>query len=95
MMRSLLASLFGCAHPRTTFPILPRAHGKRAQGNPYVVCLECGKTFEYDWHTMRQGAEIHIPPRPTKAIAVMPAPVVKKRVKAKVIPLAKRSAAGR
>ncbi len=50
--------LYGCSHRRTTFPITLRASvsadGQRGtQAETYVVCLECGRHFAYDWTTMR------------------------------------------
>ena len=50
--------LFGCAHRKTSFPraAAPRAGAEGQQGsNPdtYVVCLECGRQFAYDWTAMR------------------------------------------
>ena len=48
--------LFGCLHKRTTFPIskrgTPRPHTAGRTGT-YVVCLDCGKEFAYDWQKMR------------------------------------------
>lgn len=49
---------FGCAHRRTTFPITRRA-AAGLTGQPsthletYIVCLECGRHFPYDWSAMR------------------------------------------
>ena len=53
----LLDMLFGCWHKRLSFPM----SGKRGQRRPsaahqtgtYVVCLDCGREFAYDWHQMR------------------------------------------
>lgn len=48
--------LFGCRHKRTSFP---RTMGTRLdrsanrQTGTYVVCLDCGKEFGYDWEEMR------------------------------------------
>lgn len=39
--------LFDCAHRRTTFPMTLPASGT------YILCLECGRHFAYDWTTMR------------------------------------------
>jgi predicted protein tyrosine phosphatase len=39
-----------CHHHRKSFPITRRGQGKGA----YVVCLDCGKEFDYDWAHMRQ-----------------------------------------
>ena len=49
--------LFGCSHKRYTFPITVR-HGQRSWELPsvrgtYVVCLDCGKEFGYDWKEMK------------------------------------------
>lgn len=45
----LLDWLFGCEHARCTFPITV----KEPMRKTYVVCLECGKEFRYDWQQMR------------------------------------------
>ena len=49
--------LWGCAHRRTTFPMTPRASGgpeqSSSRSDTYIVCLECGRHFDYDWTTMR------------------------------------------
>jgi hypothetical protein len=59
MLESLLNFLFGCSHPRTTFPLTPT---RKSSGHPivgaarlgtYVVCLECGKELAYNWDEMR------------------------------------------
>jgi RNA polymerase-binding transcription factor DksA len=56
-MRRLLALLWGCRHRRTTWP--HRREGlSRLRGGDYVVCLSCGREFEYDWRAMRRGMEI-------------------------------------
>jgi hypothetical protein len=56
-MSKLLDVLFGCSHKRYTFPITVRP-GQRRLNSPslrgtYVVCLDCGKEFAYDWREMR------------------------------------------
>lgn len=54
---SLLDMLFGCTHKRCSFPITVR--GKRRQSGAasvtgtYVVCLDCGQEFPYDWNKMK------------------------------------------
>lgn len=51
--------LFGCSHRRTTFPITLRTvipAGNERQGtsaDTYIVCLDCGCTFDFDLATMR------------------------------------------
>ncbi|MCC6860659.1 MAG: hypothetical protein IT158_18980 [Bryobacterales bacterium] len=52
----LLNFFFGCQHRRTTFPLTP-ARKSPAQGGQrhgtYVVCLDCGGEFAYNWQEMR------------------------------------------
>ena len=50
--------LFGCAHRNTSFPrcAAPGVGAERQQGSPadtYIVCLDCGRRFAYDWKAMR------------------------------------------
>lgn len=57
-LAGLVEWLFGCSHRRTTFPITARGddstRGLEAPPKEtYVVCLECGRQFAYDWTTMR------------------------------------------
>lgn len=52
---SLFEFLFGCRHKRLSFPQSQRkgAAVKVAQiTGTYVVCLDCGKEFPYDWTKM-------------------------------------------
>jgi hypothetical protein len=57
-MLELIASLFGCAHQRCTFPITSKTpklltcDGKHSK-TTYIVCLDCGKEFPYDWQEMK------------------------------------------
>lgn len=52
----LLEIIFGCWHKRLSFPRSQRP-GKRNEAarltGTYVVCLDCGKEFAYDWQEMR------------------------------------------
>ena len=49
-------ALFGCWHKNISFPQTLKA-GKRpdaaAETGTYVVCLDCGQEFAYDWQQMR------------------------------------------
>lgn len=49
--------LFGCKHNRLSFPMSSRRGQRRTSAarktGTYVVCLECGKEFAYDWQQMR------------------------------------------
>jgi len=65
MLSSLFESIFGCAHRRTTFPITPSRNAKRAESarrGTYIVCLDCGKEFDYDWKKMHIGAQLEALP---------------------------------
>ena len=49
--------LFGCSHKRVSFPITRKAGQRRSaaalQTGTYIVCLDCGREFAYDWQQMR------------------------------------------
>ena len=54
--------LYGCSHRRTTFPRTLRTtvgmDGQPGtQPETYIVCLECGRHFAYDWGTMRIASQ--------------------------------------
>ena len=57
MIASFLDVFFGCWHKNYSFPITvkqgQRRSGAAAATGTYVVCLECGKEFAYDWRTMK------------------------------------------
>lgn len=54
---SLLDFVFGCSHQRCSFPITLkrklRNSAAAAVTGTYVVCLDCGKEFPYDWTEMK------------------------------------------
>ena len=56
MFSRILDALFGCGHKRYSFPITVK-NGRRGAAasltGTYVVCLDCGKEFPYDWKQMR------------------------------------------
>lgn len=56
-MSKLLDLLFGCSHKHYSFPISTkrgqRRSGAAAATGTYVVCLDCGKEFAYDWQQMK------------------------------------------
>jgi len=61
MVQSILNTLFGCGHQRTTFPLTPgrkNAAPSATRLNTYVVCLDCGKEFAYAWDGMRIGQAV-------------------------------------
>ena len=53
MMDSLLNLLFRCSHRRLTRPVAPITKAGQPHSQSYVVCLDCGKKFSYDWTHMR------------------------------------------
>jgi len=56
MIGKLVDVLFGCKHDRYSFPVTVRRATRRPQAaaltGTYVVCLDCGKEFPYDWQEM-------------------------------------------
>jgi hypothetical protein len=58
----LVDCLCGCSHRRTTFPITLRAkvtvdRKETTDLETYVVCVECGRQFAYDWTTMQMSRQ--------------------------------------
>jgi RNase P subunit RPR2 len=57
MFSKLMDAMFGCHHARYSFPITVRAGSRSARmaqrTGTYVVCLDCGKEFRYDWQEMK------------------------------------------
>jgi hypothetical protein len=53
----ILDALFGCWHQRISFPQTSKPGQRRCeaatQTGTYVVCLDCGTEFAYDWKKMR------------------------------------------
>jgi len=50
--------LFGCSHKKLSFPITVRGARRRSTQaasvtGTYVVCLDCGHEFPYDWNEMK------------------------------------------
>lgn len=79
MIDTIWNLLFRCQHRRTTFPLTPaRAKGadpNEKQADTYVVCLDCGKQFIYDWEKMRLGGAVDISgeaPEPAPAVNKVP-----------------------
>ena len=57
MFGKFLDALFGCWHANYSFPITARPGSRRSRAasltGTYVVCLDCGKEFAYDWQEMK------------------------------------------
>jgi len=53
----LFDMLFGCSHKRCSFPITVRGKQRRSPAasltGTYIVCLDCGHEFPYDWNEMK------------------------------------------
>ncbi len=53
----LFDAVFGCSHKRCSFPITVRGKQRRSPAasvtGTYVVCLDCGQEFAYDWNEMK------------------------------------------
>ena len=58
---SLFDMVFGFWHKRCSFPItvrgkLLRTNAAASVTGTYVVCLDCGREFPYDWSQMKMLA---------------------------------------
>src|SRR5271166_3807408 len=55
---SVFELLFGCSHRRCSFPLTVRGKLRRRAAasvtGTYVVCLDCGQEFPYDWNKMKR-----------------------------------------
>ncbi len=56
-MANLLDMLFGCWHKNISFPLTNKRGQRKSPAasitGTYVVCLDCGKEFAYDWEEMK------------------------------------------
>lgn len=52
-MSRLFDVLFGCSHNHYTFPMSRKSAASSQPTGTYVVCLDCGREFPYDWREMR------------------------------------------
>ena len=73
---SLFDMVFCCWHKRCSFPITMRGKLRRTNvaasvTGTYVVCLDCGREFPYDWAQMKMVAS-----KPRIGWAARPATVV-------------------
>ena len=57
MIATLFDTFFGCLHSKCSFPITVRPgtqkNGAARLTGTYVVCLDCGREFAYDWREMK------------------------------------------
>src|SRR5690349_19896588 len=75
MIDTVLNLLFRCSHRRITRPITPVSKVGEPHGGTYVVCLDCGKQFDYDPKEMRIGKPIDR----SETVGVLPANMPKPR----------------
>lgn len=67
MLAGIFDVLFGCSHKRYSFPRTAKPGQRRfpeeSITGTYVVCLDCGKEFAYDWSRMKivTAAEAKLP----------------------------------
>lgn len=56
-MANFVEMLFGCWHKNFSFPITQKPGLRRSEAasltGTYIVCLDCGKEFPYDWQGMK------------------------------------------
>jgi hypothetical protein len=69
MMASLISYLFGCSHERTTFPMRTKRSSETSRQGTYIVCLDCGREFDYNWKDMQAGAAVAPHPAVTLSAA--------------------------
>jgi predicted protein tyrosine phosphatase len=54
---SVFDRLFGCSHKHRSFPMTVKGKLRRTSAasvtGTYVVCLDCGQEFPYDWSQMK------------------------------------------
>lgn len=60
MIDSLYDTFFRCGHRRMSFPRKLVSKPGAPQADMYVVCLDCGKQFHYDWEKMRIGNPVEL-----------------------------------
>jgi len=73
---SLFDLIFGCSHKHCSFPITVRGKLRRTEAasvtGTYVVCLECGKEFPYDWEEMKLVCSKAETPRAGDPVTILP-----------------------
>jgi hypothetical protein len=57
IITDIIDVLFGCSHKHYSFPITAKPGQRRSPAaavtGTYVVCLDCGQEFAYDWQEMK------------------------------------------
>ncbi len=79
MIFNIFDMLFGCWHKNYSFPITAKGSKRHSPAarvtGTYVVCLDCGKEFPYDWKEMKVLSPV---PEESNAPALAPEPVAVK-----------------
>lgn len=73
MIDTVLNLLFRCSHRRLSRPVSPPSKKGGPHEPAYVVCLDCGKHFQYDTRHMRLGKRLD-----DSATAAIPDPLALK-----------------
>jgi hypothetical protein len=60
VMRPFFDFIFRCQHRKITFPRTQTIQSGGSEVETYVVCLDCGKRFAYDWENMHLGKPVDI-----------------------------------
>jgi hypothetical protein len=80
MILNFVDMLFGCWHNNYSFPISTKSGQRRNEAaratGTYVVCLDCGKEFAYDWKQMKV---VNRAPEPHANLVEAAAPLVSKQ----------------
>jgi hypothetical protein len=81
MIANVMDMLFGCWHTNYSFPITAKGprRGAAAATGTYIVCLDCGKEFAYDWKTMKVVSAKPKPRRDDGQVVLEPEPLVSKQ----------------
>ncbi|HSB75700.1 MAG TPA: hypothetical protein VLC12_08620 [Terriglobales bacterium] len=62
---------FGCRHRHYSFPISSKILKQRSPAagvtGTYVVCLDCGQEFAYDWEQMKVASPLRPAPAALRA----------------------------
>ena len=62
MFGKLLDAFFGCWHNNLSFPLTARSGSRRNAAasltGTYVVCLDCGREFAYDWQDVHRTLDL-------------------------------------
>ena len=74
---SLFDLAFGCRRKRCSFPITVRGKVRRGIAaasltGTYVVCLDCGREFPYDWPQMKMLASNPHTARTAEPVTIVP-----------------------